>query len=204
MSARARVTGVALLSLVSACRSGTSGSELARFRAAADVESYRVARVGVLPFGGNVDADVANVLASAFAGAFAREHDLDVRVLDARDLDGIPDTPTFERGWTRPETMIGLGRRFGLDAVLVGDVRRAQWFPPQRLDLSVDLVSVETGATLWSGSIDVDTGDQQARKALKSWYTHDRASSERGGWELCLVSPRLLAEFAAQVVADGY
>jgi len=205
MNRRARGAALALLVLACACRTSNSGGELARFHGVSDLETYRLARVAVLPFGGAVDPERAALLAETFAGAFAQGAEFEVRVLTAHDLDGIPPTPTFERGWTRPETVIELGKRFGLDAVVVGDVRRAQWFPPQRLDVRVELVAVETGASIWSGTVDVDTGDQRARRALKAWYTHDRASgSDRGAsWELCLISPRLLAEFTAQVLASG-
>lgn len=205
MMRRATWLSLALVALASACRTSNAGSELARFHAATDLATYRLTRVAVLPFSGDVDPERAALLAEAFAGAFSRRAEFEVRVLSARDLDGIPDAATFERGWTRPETVIALGKRFGLDAVVVGDVRRAQWFPPQRLDVTVELVAIETGASIWTGAIEVDAGDQRARGALKDWYAHDRANAgERGpGWELCLISPRLLAEFTAQVLARG-
>lgn len=201
----ALVPSLALLAFASACRTSHSGAHLARFHAVSDLDTYHLARVAVLPFSGAVDPEQAALLATTFAGAFSQSADFEVRVLTARDLDGIPATPTFERGWTRPETVIELGRRFGLDAVVVGDVRRAQWFPPQRLDVRVELVAVETGASIWSGTIDVDAGDQRARRALETWYAHDRAhAGERtGSWEIGLISPRLFAEFTAQMLASG-
>ena len=103
-------------------------------------------------------------------------------------------------------TPIELAKRYGLDAVVIGDVRRAQWFPPQRLDLSVDLIAVETGLPIWSGSVDLDSGDERVRTALKRWYRHERRGEDARGetWELYLLSPRLFFEFAAAQTARGF
>lgn len=198
---------VALLALTTSCATNTSVGEFARFDHASDLNTYTLKRVGVLPFTGTgLEAETARECAEAFASALARESSFEVRVLDPRDLEEVPRSETFRRGWTQPATPIELAKRYGLDAVVVGDVRRAQWFPPQRLDLSVDLIAVETGVPIWSGSVDLDSGDERVRTALKRWYRHERRGEDARGetWELYLLSPRLFFEFAAAQTARGW
>ncbi|MFO1011736.1 MAG: hypothetical protein U1F29_16870 [Planctomycetota bacterium] len=194
------------LALATSCATSTSVGEFARFERASDLHTYTLKRVGVLPFtGAGVDASTSREYAEAFASALAREASFEVRLLDVGDLDGVQKSETFRRGWTHPSTPVELARRYDLDAVVVGDVRRAQWFPPQRLDLSVDLLSVETGVPIWSGSVDLDGGDERVRTALKRWYRHERRGEDARGesWELYMLSPRLFFEFAATQTARG-
>ncbi|MBK7878534.1 MAG: hypothetical protein IPJ77_22995 [Planctomycetes bacterium] len=191
----------------SSCATNTSVDGFARFDHATDLDTYSLKRVGVLPFTGTgLEASTARDCAEAFASALAREANFEVRVLDPRDLEEVPKSETFRRGWTHPATPIELAKRYGLDAVVIGDVRRAQWFPPQRLDLSVDLIAVETGVPIWSGSVDLDSGDERVRTALKRWYRHERRGDDARGetWELYLLSPRLFFEFAAAQTARGF
>lgn len=190
--------------LLTGCATFSSDRELVHFQSTSDLSSYELRRVAVVPFGGDALADEgAREFSNIFASALARQMPFEVIVLNERDLAEVPRSETFRRGWTKPETMITLGRRFGVDGILIGDVRRAQWFPPQRLDLSVDLLAVETGVPVWSASVALDAGDQDTRKSIERWYRHERSGEGAKGesWELYLISPRLLAEFAAAQIA---
>ena len=196
-----------VLALVAGCATSGATSPYARSHRTADLETYDLRRVGVLPFTGtNLDAETARVSAEAFASALARNAEFEVRLLDVRDLEEVPASETFRRGWTHPATPIELARRYGLDAVVLGDVRRAQWFPPQRLEVSVDLIAVETGLPIWTSSVDLDSGDERVRSEMRAWYRHHRRGNDARGeaWELYLLSPRMFFAFAAEQMAAGY
>lgn len=207
MRAAPALGALALLVFAPACATMVDTSPFARSQHASDIESYTLRRVGVLPFTGpGLDVECARVSAEAFASALAREASFEVRLLDVRDLEEVPASETFRRGWTRPATPIELARRYGLDAVVVGDVRRAQWFPPQRLELAVDLIAVETGLPIWTSAVELDSGDERVRTEMRSWYRHQRRGDDARGesWELYLLSPRLFFTFAAEQLARGF
>lgn len=180
---------------------------LVRVDRASDLGTYTLRRVGVLPFSGEgIEPDEGRAQAEAFASALAREAGFEVRLLDEDDLDEVPPSETFRRGWTRPATSLELARRYGLDAVVVGEVRRAQRFPPQRLDVSVDLIAVETGLPVWTAAVELDAGDQRVRDALERWYRDERQGERSRGerYELYLLAPRLFFEFASAEIARGW
>jgi len=204
MSRHALLMTFLVAGAVGGCAAPSAVEDFTRVEVASDRATYDLRRIGVLPFGGrDVDGETAALLAETFAAALAGKAQGELRLLTAADLDAIPRSATFERGYTRPETVLALGRRFGLDALIVGDVRRLQWFAPQRLELSLDLLAVETGVPVWHASVELDTGDERVQRALKDWVEHDRSGVADGSraWQLYLISPRFLAEFAAELVA---
>lgn len=209
LAAASMLTTASMLTL-GGCASMESASELGRFERASDLATFHIARVGVLPFqGANMSRDEASELASMFASAFAREAHVEARPLGEHDLEEVPQGETFRRGWTPPAVSIALARRFELDAIVVGAVRRAQWFPPLRVDLDVDLIAVETGLPVWTGSIELDAGDGRVRNAMKRWIERERkgrdGSGQRGeSFELYLISRRLFVEFAVTQLARGW
>lgn len=203
MTSRALPT-LCAAALFAGCATLSSDRELVHFQSTSDLSSYELRRVAVVPFGGDALAsEGSREFSNIFASALARQMPFEVVVLTERDLAEVPPSETFRRGWTRPETLITLGRRFGVDGILMGDVRRAQWFPPQRLDLSVDLIAVETGVPIWSASVALDAGDDDVRSSIARWYRRERDGEGVKGesWELYLISPRLMAEFAAAQIA---
>jgi hypothetical protein len=178
-------------------------TELVHARVTADYATYRVERVGLLPFRGEVrDAEQQRALQAAFARSLAHHARFEVVVLAAEDLEEVPESEPLRRGWVRPETVLSLGRRYALDGLLCGTIAEAQSFTPLKLALQVDLVATETGLPIWSASTSLDGGEEQVRSAVQAWHDEQR-NQESGGepWDLSLVSPRRFAEFAVEEIA---
>ena len=185
-----------------ATTAGDDGA-LTRVRVTGDYESYRIARVGLLPFRGEeIDAEQGRALQSAFASSFGAVARFEILTLDDADLEEVPESEPFRRGWTKPATVLALGRRYDLDAILVGTVGEVQSFAPQKLALEIDLVATETGLPIWSASLVLDAGEERVRRAIEAWHASDRDGGEAAeSWELALISPRRFAEFAAAEIA---
>jgi hypothetical protein len=201
------LASLALTLLLSGCALFGREEALVRVDRARDFDTYPLRRVGVLPFGGEgLEPEERRAQAEAFATALAREAGFEVVVLDEHDLDGVPPSEPFRRGWTKPATSLELGNRYGLDGIVIGEIRRAQRFPPQRLDVSVDLIALETGLPIWTAAVELDAGDRRVRDALERWYHDSRRSSDPRGerFELYLLAPRLFFEFASAEIARGW
>jgi len=176
---------------------------LARARVATDYASYRLVRVGLLPFrGAGVAPEQGRLLQAAFAQSIGAAARFEIVALDDADLEEVPASEPLRRGWTKPATVLALGRRYDLDALLVGTVTDAQAFAPQKLGLEIDLVATETGIAIWSSAVALDASEARGRQALEAWHAKNRAGGEGSeSWELALISPRRFAEFAAAEVA---
>ena len=205
-------TALALAAAIAASAGCAIGARedapLARARVTADYASYRIARVGILPFRADRGEDTSGEQSRALQAAFVRELGrvarFEIVALDAADLEEIPESEPFRRGWTRPATVLELGRRYDLDAILAGTIAGSQSFAPQKLALEIDLVSTETGLPIWSSGIALDAGEERTRTALAAWHGGRREGEGGGeGWELALISPRRFAEFAAAEIARG-
>lgn len=198
----ARTLALLTLSLLApACASlAPSGMpELANAVVSSDFESYEVRRVGILPFSGrDLTAEQSADLQRALHSECSRTAPFEFVLLDANDLAELERSDPYRRGWYEPATLIGLSRRYTLDAILFGVVSQARFFPPQLLALRVDMVSAETGLVIWSGSIDLDATDPRVQQGLQKYYSGDGAEA----WRVALLSPERLARFAAFQVAS--
>ena len=203
MSARALLLLAALAPLAGCAADKAEVSALARSRVAADYATYRVRRVGVLPFRGvALPPDDARAMQDAFAQALAREAGFEIVTLGPADLEEVPESEPLRRGYVRPETVLAIGRRYDVDAIVAGTVREARPFAPQRLAVDLDLVASETGLPIWSAGVALDAADARTRAALERWHATRRAGGAGGeAWDLTLISPRRFAEFAAAEVA---
>jgi len=117
------------------------------------------------------------------------------------DLAEIPRSEPYRRGSYEARTIIGLSRRFNLDAILIGTITDQQYFPPQRLGIQVDMVAAETGLVIWSSSLQLDASKRRVRDSLRAWSQLDQGDLEGEDWELALISPRRFGRFAAWQVA---
>jgi len=171
---------------------------LATARVAVDFDSYALRRVGLLPVrGADIAPEQADVLQAAFFAEFSRNTLFEVVPLSAADLEEVPGSEPYRRGWYDPRTILGVSRRYTLDAVLVGTVTDYQFFTPQRLSVHFDLVAAESGAAIWSSSLHLDAANERVSDALAAYAgEHDGQ-----GWDVALLSPRLFAQFAASQVA---
>lgn len=177
---------------------------LATAKVTPDFETYEVQRVGLLPLKGRaLDAEHAEILQSAFYTELSQQTPYEIVPLGSADLEEVEQLESYVRGRFEPRMVIALARRFRFDAVLVGTVVDYQYFSPQRLSVQMDLVASETGAAIWSSSVQLDASSPRVREALEAYYrSSDSIEAEDGqGWEIALLSPRLFAQFAAWQIA---
>lgn len=196
--------GAALLAGLASCAAfGEPMPLLARARAAEDFESYRITRVGIMPFQGDaLEADTARAreLQAAFQAELARTTPFELVLLDPTDLEEVKGSEPHRRGWYRPATIIETSRRFDLDAVAFGTLVTERLFPPQELAVQVDLVAAETGLVIWSAAIHLVGSDPAVRRGLELYY--GKGAAIDAPWELALVSPTRFARFAAFQIAQ--
>jgi membrane dipeptidase len=93
---------------------------------------------------------------------------------------------------------------YSLDAVLFGTVTQSQFFPPQKLSVSVDMVAAETGLVIWSSTVHLDATEERVRDGLEAYFSNTRGVPEDAAqdWRLALLSPSRFAQFAAFQVAS--
>ncbi|MFT5284435.1 MAG: hypothetical protein ACI8TQ_000591 [Planctomycetota bacterium] len=174
---------------------------IASAQVADDFGTYRLRRVGLMPFqGSNVDLVRADELQLAFYSEFSRTTPFELVLLNGADLDEVQASDAHRRGWYHPTTIIEVARRYRLDAILFGTVVREQFFPPQELSTQVDMVAAETGLVIWSSVAHLSAGDERVQRGLKIYY--DAETEGQSAWELALVSPTRFARFAAYQIAS--
>jgi hypothetical protein len=188
--------------LLCSCLS-TAVPPLARTQAAPDFETYRLSRVGLLPFEGDeLGEGHAETLQRAFLLELGQLASFEVVRLDPADLAEVQSSEPYRRGLYRPRTLLDLAERFRLDAILIGSVIQASVYPPQVLGLELDLVSCETGMVLWTASLHVDASDTAVRRHLDTFQRSQETTEDwQGGVQLTLISPSRFARFAANAVA---
>lgn len=192
-----------LAAVPAACLSVSRSVEpLAEARIVSDFDTYTLRRIGLLPFAGDgLARGRSEELQAAFFAEISAATPFEVVPLEPRDLDEIQISEPYRRGAYEPRMIIGLSRRFNLDAILIGTVTDQQHFPPQRLGIQVDMVAAETGLVIWSASLQLDAAKRRVRDSLRVWSQLDQGDLDGEGWELALISPRRFGRFAAWQVA---
>lgn len=175
---------------------------LASARLATDFETYTIRRVGLLPPAGvRTTPEHGAELQAAFFAEFSAATDYEIVSFEARDLEAIPSLDPYRKGGYSAETLNRIARRYRVDALFIPTITDLQTHPPQRLGVSVDLVSTETGQTVWAASIQLDAAREATRRSLEAWAEQEVGDVSRTTWELTLISPRRLARFAAFQIA---
>lgn len=178
---------------------------LATSTVAADFGTYRLARVGLLPFSGRDLTWESSVnLGHAFQIELSRVMPYELIPLSQADLEEVRAENPYLRGRYEPSAILEVSRRYRLDALLIGTVTQNEPYPPQALGLTLELVATETGQPLWSAAVHLDAGDARVRQRLDIWQASQK--SDGGGREsvqLTLVSPERFARFAAWEVATS-
>ncbi len=200
----ARLAPILLVcALAGGCRSTPEPvANLAHARHVEDFQTYRIQRVGLLPFrGAALEANYAEVLQQAFHAELVNATPYELVRLLPGDLEEVPGADPHRRGGYDPRTILDVSRRFRLDGVLVPTVTDFQYFPPLRLGVQLELVSSETGALLWTAGVHLDTSDAAVRRGLEAFHRRRTDSLGDERWQLTLLAPRRLSRFAAWQVA---
>ena len=203
--AAALALGAALLPAAGCWTAPPRMPALATAQVAPDFDTYRLRRVGVMPFGAEgVSPEHREAIEDAFYAEVSQSTPYELVRLTERDLEAVQASDPFLRGWYSPETIIQVARRYSLDGVFFADVTRHQYFPPQRLSLSVDLVAAETGLVVWSSAVHLDATEKAVRDGVQAYFTDPggTATEHTPDWELALLSPARFAQFAAYQVAS--
>ena len=192
---------VALALLSTSCWSGGSPPPvLGSAQVVADFDSYSLRRVALLPLEG-MDPSLAEsrALATTLGSEFAERTGLEVLVLTDSEVSEVPTLSPHRDGGFDARTIIELGKRHRLDGLLVATIVERKAYPPQRIGLQVDLVSTETGLSLWYGRIQADAGDGQTKRAVQAWVQQS-SESDDADWKVVLLSPRRFYRFACYEV----
>jgi hypothetical protein len=207
MSRARRLGSLALVVLAAAgCRTTAADpGPLASSTVAVDFGTYRLARVGILPFAGrDLGREQADNLQRAFQLELSRVMPYELVPLSHADLAEVRAGNPYLRGRYEPPAILEVARRYRLDGLLIGTVTQHEPYPPQALGLEVELVATETGAPLWTSSVQLDAGDARVRARLDLWQaSHKADGGGRESVQLTLVSPERFARFAAWEVASS-
>ena len=198
---RRALAPVLMTALISGCLAPRmSMPQLATTHVTSDFGSYRIQRVGLLPFAGDaVTHGQGKDLQAAFLSEVSRAASFELVLLDESDLEEIEASEPYRRGWYSPRTIIGLSQRYSLDAVFFGTVTQLRYYPPQVFSLQVDMVSAETGMVIWTSAVHLDANDPRVLDGLRIYY---EAEGDEEAWQLALVSPERFARFAAYMIAN--
>lgn len=164
-----------------------------------DFDTYRIQRVGFVPFQPLHAAVLApqevGSIETSFHAEFAAGTPYDIVPLSEDDLSEIVKLEPFRKGTYAPEAVLAIRDRYRLDAILIGSVTARRVTPPLVLGVQLDLISCETGQTLWSGDILLDASLAQTREALELWASEELG--EEHAARMAMISPRKFAHFAA-------
>lgn len=175
--------------------------DLAVSKAAADFGSYRISRVGLLPVSGTaLSPEEAVELQEIFYSEFSERARFELVLLDLADLAEVTTSEPYLRGVYRPETVLDISRRFGLDGLLVASVSHRQEFPPQKLNMHLDLVAAETGMTIWTSTVALQADRPDVVKGLEAFFGNGLPMSD-DSWATALLSPSQFARFGVWQMA---
>lgn len=188
--------------LAAACATAQEPPGLAHAEADLDYESYRLRRVGLVPFAGTAAGpEHSRVLQEAFLNEFASQAPFEVVALDEQALAEVVRSEPYRRGRLKPQTVLQLARRFSLDGLLIGTVTSVNAYPPQVLGLELDLVACETGLPIWSSRVQMDAADPRVRDAIMAFARAQEGTGAPRDVGLTFISPSRFARFAAYQVA---
>lgn len=193
------VAALAVAFLGSGCAGPHTVPAMASAEIASDFDTYSIRRVGFVPFR-PLDRFVlapqeVGTIETSFHAEFANGTPYDIVPLRGEDLAEIMPAEPFRRGWYPPDVIVTLRDRYRLDAIFIGSVTARRLTPPLVLGAQIDLVSCETGQTIWSSDILLDASVKDTREALQVWA--ERELGEEHAAEIALLSPRKFAHFAA-------
>jgi len=191
------------LALAAGCAAPREVQPLANARMVSDFGTYRLQRVGLLPpVGVRLSEQQQQDVQAACMAEFCAGTALEVVRLTSADLEAVPTLEPHRRGTFSAGAILDLARRYRLDALLIPTVTDLQVHPPQRLGLSVDLLSAETGQALWSAAVQLDAAQEVTRESIETWARAHQGDVNDHSWEVILLSPKRFARFGAYHLAS--
>jgi hypothetical protein len=125
----------------------------------------------------------------------------DVVQPDPSDATSKPSEGPKKTGRIEISTIIELGRRYGVDAVMFGSVDNYRPYAPPALGISSSLIDVQTGKIIWEVRDLLDAADRNTEVAMQDFF-HAQASHDQTvmGDEIMASSPAWFGRFAARRV----
>lgn len=142
------------------------------------------------------------VVSRALRDEIAKLRRFDLVAPSASDAALAQDDGPLQTGRIPVATIIELGRRYHVDAVLFGSITHYRPYQPAALGMSVSLIDVQTGKIVWSVNDLVDSADRAAALAMNNDY-FDRSATDQTvfGREIMNASPEWFARFTARRIA---
>ncbi len=174
----------------------------------ADLASYDLRRIVVMPFRNETAADSSQV-SKPVTGAFLEEmrKDTPFEILElpeetAREIN--PGDPT-RRGEYRLDGIIAAAKQYRADAIIFGTVTAYKPYYPQVLGVRAEMVSTETGSVLWSVDAYFDAKDVSVENAARIYYEDESSHySDTEDWNVIFNAPSRFTNFVAARCVDAF
>ena len=168
------------------------------------IENGQVQRILALPLLDETpQGDGSYVVSQALRDEMLKLRMFDVVNASAGDAATQPGRGPKNTGRIDVGTIIDLGRRYGVDAVLFGAIDHYRPYEPPSLGMSLSLVDVETGRIVWHVRDFVDGSDERTSVAMRYFFEDENSiDGTVFGPELISTAPQWFARFAARRVAE--
>jgi len=164
---------------------------------AEEADLANIRRVMVMPFleSAGVDADVEE-LHQVFVGELNKLQRFEVIPLPHGAHEDQPLLDSLRTGRLDSAAIVGLSRRYSLDAIVLGTITTWRPYKPPHLGLRTQMISIHTGSAVWAADGAYDTGDGRTVEDMRHYYRRRMADSDDLHEEdLLLISPSRFAGF---------
>jgi TolB-like protein len=162
------------------------------------VDFGAVRRVLALPlYDESEQGDATALLSRTLGEELSRLRRFDVVTPTASDAALKSSEAPHRIGQVPIQSIIELGRRYSVDAVVFGTVSEYRPYAPPRVALKLSLVDTQTGRVLWQVDDYVDSADARTAHSMRKFFDGviDDQNTQFGD-ELLLTSPELFARYA--------
>lgn len=174
---------------------------------ASDFVTYQIARVVVFPIQEDTkgqDSTASRILTSSLIRELRKKAPYEIIEADMDAIQELAPVNPSKKGIYRTDSLIAAGKRYRADAILFGQVTAVRPYYPQALGLRAEMVSVETGATLWSVDAMYDAADADVENAVRQHYEASASHyTDTEDWSILLNSPTRFANFVAARCVDA-
>lgn len=163
-----------------------------------------IRRLLVLPFadGSSVGAQTDTINA-AMRDELIKLRRFDVVRPESSDATSKPEQGPKQTGRISTATIIELGRRYGVDAVVFGTIDHFRPYSPPSLGVSASMVDIQTGKIIWEVRDFLDAADRTCEVAMNQFFDSQMSREQTVmNREIMSASPAWFSRFAAKRIAD--
>ncbi|MBK6939975.1 MAG: hypothetical protein IPH13_07185 [Planctomycetes bacterium] len=162
------------------------------------VDFAAVRRVLALPlYDESEQGDATTLLSRTLGEELSRLRRFDVVVPSSSDASLKSGEAPHRLGQVPIQSIIELGRRYSVDAVVFGTISEYRPYAPPRVALKLSLVDTQTGRVLWQVDDFIDASDARTAHSMRKFFDGviDDQNTEFGD-ELLVTSPEMFARYA--------